>query len=114
MSKDVLENMTKEDKARDYDRIYAALVEATQEMGRQSCEMEKMRRRLRELKPPKRYVSVTVEARALAEDVFKAAAPETDAGLAGALENTDIVKFLTENRYAFFVTWDAKYEEEED
>lgn len=114
MSKDVLENMTKEDKARDYDRIYAALVEATQEMGRQSCEMEKMRRRLRELKPPKRYVAVTVEARALAEDVFKAAAPETDAGLAGALENTDIVKFLTENRYAFFVTWDAKYEEEED
>lgn len=62
MSKDVLESMTKEDKARDYDRIYKALVEATQEMGRQSCEMEKLRKRLNRL-VPERHVEVSLEAR---------------------------------------------------
>ena len=112
-SKHVLDKMTKEDKARDYDRIYAALVEATHEMGLQSCEMEKLRRRLRELKPTKRYVSVTVEARALAEDVFKES-PRTNAGLNDRIDAWGILDFLADNGTFFDVKWDAKYGEEED
>lgn len=113
MSKDVLENTTKEDKARDYDRIYTALAEATQEMGRQSCEMEKMRKRLRELKPPKRYVSVTVEARALVENIFKDP-PRTDAYLDDKIDSWGVLDFLADNGNYFDVRWEAKYEEEED
>lgn len=124
MSKDVLDKMTPEDKARDYDRIYRALVEATQEMGRQSCEMEKMRRRLRELKPPKRYVHVTVEARAVIP-VDYLWPTETPAKITermafkrisdvGGPNGIGVLHFMADNGHLFTVTTDTQVIEEEE
>lgn len=59
MSKD----MTETDKARDYDRIYSALVEANQALGKQSMEVEQLRKRLDKYEPKEQFVEITLEVR---------------------------------------------------
>lgn len=59
MSKD----MTEAEKARDYDRIYAALTEATQALGKQAVEVEQLRKRLAKHEPKEQFVEVSLEIR---------------------------------------------------
>jgi SOS response regulatory protein OraA/RecX len=59
MSKD----MTEAEKARDYDRIYSALAEANQALGKQSMEVEQLRKRLAKHEPREKFVEVSLEVR---------------------------------------------------